>query len=121
MAPSFRFVPALIAVAVTVLLGSLASTKPAASAQDLVRVVDSTISLATPPFVQVGKRYALTFPGGGPAQTHTIRQVRPDGWVLVDVADENIDPALIVRGEVSTRWLHIALATSIQEMRPFLN
>lgn len=38
--------------------------------------------------------------------------------MLVEVADENIDPAFLITGQLPTRWLNIALATSIQEMRP---
>jgi hypothetical protein len=78
----------------------------------------STVAVSTPPFVQVGKRYAFTWPGGGPPQTHTIKSVRPDGWVEVQVAEENVDPAFLVPGQTPTRWLHAGLASSVQEMRP---
>lgn len=89
--------------------------------QDTVTLAaGSTVSLATPPFLQVGKRYAFTWPGGGPPQTFPVKQIRPDGWILVEVAEENVDPAYVPLGSVPTRWLHVALATSIQEMRPLL-
>jgi len=74
----------------------------------------------TPSFVQAGKRYAFTWSGGGPAQTYTVKSVRRDGWVLVDVAEETVNPALLVPGEYPTRWLNVALAISIQEMRPVI-
>jgi hypothetical protein len=74
----------------------------------------------TPSFVQAGKRYAFTWSGGGPAQTYTVKSVRNDGWVLVDVAEETVNPALLVPGEYPTRWLNVALAISIQEMRPVI-
>ena len=77
-------------------------------------------SAETPSFVHVGKRYAFTWSGGGPAQTYTIKSVRSDGWVLVDVAEENVNPAFLVTGEFPTRWLNVALAISIQEMRPVI-
>ena len=77
-------------------------------------------SAETPSFVQVGKRYAFTWSGGGPAQTYTVKVVRTDGWVLVDVAEENVNPAFLVTGEFPTRWLNVALAISIQEMRPVI-
>jgi hypothetical protein len=74
----------------------------------------------TPSFVQAGRRYAFTWSGGGPAQTYTVKSVRNNGWVLVDVAEETINPALLVPGEYPTRWLNVALAISIQEMRPVI-
>ncbi len=78
----------------------------------------SVISLATPGFIVAGRRYAFTWASGGPAQTHTVKSIRPDGWVLVDVADENTNPNLFPPGEFPTRWLNIGSAISIQEMRP---
>ena len=78
--------------------------------QDLVRV-------ATPSFITVGKRYAFTWAGGGPAQTYTIKAARNDGWVLVEVADENLNPVNAFP-ELPTRWLNAGAAISIQEMRP---
>jgi hypothetical protein len=74
----------------------------------------------TPSFVHAGRRYAFTWSGGGPAQTYTVKSVRNDGWVLVDVAEETINPAFLVPGEYPTRWLNVALAISIQEMRPVI-
>ena len=70
--------------------------------------------------MHAGKRYAFTWSGGGPAQTYTVKSVRTDGWVLVDVAEETVNPALLVPGEYPTRWLNVALAISIQEMRPVI-
>ena len=43
---------------------------------------------------------------------------REDGWILVEVADENTNPVYFVPGDLPTRWLNIATAISIQEMRP---
>ena len=64
----------------------------------------SVISLATPQFVTAGKR--------------TVKSVRPDGWVVVEVADENTNPVYFVPGDNPTRWLNVGSAISIQEMRP---
>ena len=95
------------------------STQAAASAQDLVRLASgSVVSLRTPEFVQVGRRYAFTWAGGGPAQTYAVKSKREDGWILVEVADENTNPVYFVPGDLPTRWLNIATAISIQEMRP---
>jgi hypothetical protein len=86
---------------------------------EMVRISPgSTVALATPIFLVPGKRYAFTWPGGGPPQTHTLKRVHENGWVEVEVADENIDPSLLVPGQLPTRWLNAALALSIQEMRP---
>lgn len=90
-----------------------------ASTLDIVSLSEgSAVHLATPRFLALGKRYAFTWPGGGPPQTFVIKAKRDDGWVLVEVADENIKPELYLPGEFPTRWLHAALAVSIQEMRP---
>ena len=90
-----------------------------AAVQEQVRLAPgSIIALATPGFLRPGRRYAFTWAGGGPPQTHTLKRVLPDGWVEVEVADENIDPNLLVPGQLPTRWLNAALALSIQEMRP---
>jgi hypothetical protein len=89
------------------------------AARETVTLADgSAVALATPPFLQVGKRYAFTWPGGGPPQTHTIKSIRKDGWVEVLVAEENVDPAFLVPGQTPSRWLHVGLAVSVQEMRP---
>lgn len=95
-------------------------TPPAhAAPMDIVSLADGTaVHLATPAFLQIGKRYAFTWPGGGPPQTFTIKQKRADGWILVEVADETIKPELYIPGEFPTRWLHVGIAVSIQEMRP---
>ena len=99
----------------------MASQPVAAARQDTVSLASgSVISLRTPPFIQRGKRYAFSWPGGGPPQTFTIRDLRHDGWILVEVAEENVDPAYVPLGSLPTRWLHVALATSVQEMRPLL-
>ena len=89
------------------------------TARETVSLADGTaVAISTPAFIQVGKRYAFTWAGGGPAQTHTIKTLRKDGWVEVYVAEENVDPAFLVPGQTPTRWLNAGLATSIQEMRP---
>ena len=108
------------ALAGAVLAPALAfSISTPAAAQETVRLADGTaVALATPPFLAVGKRYAFTWPGGGPPQTYTIKTIRTDGWVEVQVAEENIDPAFLVPGQTPTRWLHVGIAISIQEMRP---
>ena len=123
---SFRCVPSLrAAVPLLALLAFLVFTpnwlslRPAAAAQEYVRLSPgATIALATPDFLVQGKRYAFTWPGGGPPQTHTLKRVRGNGWVEVEVSDENVDPTLLVPGQLPIRWLNAALATSIQEMRP---
>jgi hypothetical protein len=90
-----------------------------ASSADVVTLASgSAVHLATPIFLRVGKRYAFTWPGGGPPQTLTVKSLRDDGWILVEVADETIRPELYIPGEFPTRWLHVGLAVSIQEMRP---
>jgi hypothetical protein len=107
----------LVVLALTI--GPRGAPAARASAADVVSLSPGTaVHLATPPFLKVGTRYAFTWPGGGPAQTYTVKQIREDGWVLVDVADENTRLDLYVPGEFPTRWLHVALAVSIQEMRP---
>jgi hypothetical protein len=96
-------------------------TSARASAQETVRLVTgSTISLHTPPFIVKGKRYAFTWPGGGPPQTFTVKDIREDGWVLAEVAEENVDLSLVPIGTLPVRWLNAAIATSIQEMRPII-
>lgn len=99
--------------------GILSQGRLSARAAETVSIAPgSAVALSTPPFIQVGKRYAFTWPGGGPSQTHTIKAVRADGWVQVEVAEENVDPAFLVPGQTPTRWLHAGLAISVQEMRP---
>jgi hypothetical protein len=93
-------------------------TAAAAPAAETVSLAAGTsVAISTPPFIQVGKRYAFSWPGGGPQQTHTIKSIRADGWVEVQVAEENLDPAFLAPGQTPTRWLHVGLAVSIQEMR----
>jgi hypothetical protein len=98
-----------------------------ANGEDTVRLATGTVvglahgtvvNLATPTFLQQGKRYAFTWAGGGPAQTYAVKEVRPDGWILVEVADEVTRPDLYIPGEFPLRWLHVGLAVSVQEMRP---
>ena len=101
-----------------VALATWSAASSAARADTVTLAPGSTVALTTPPFLQAGKRYAFTWPSGGPPQTHTIKSIRPDGWVLVDVAEENVDPAFLVPGQTPTRWLNVGIAVSIQEMRP---
>jgi hypothetical protein len=109
---------AAIVVAAVIAIGVLRAPAAYASNLDVVSLADgSAVHLATPAFLTVGKRYAFTWPGGGPPQTFVIKAKRADGWVLVEVADENTRPELYIPGEFPTRWLHAALAVSIQEMR----
>ena len=111
-----------VAIAIGVLFSITAATWAAGPAADRSETVSlapgSTIALTTPAFIQAGKRYAFTWPGGGPPQTYAVKSIRPDGWILVDVAEENVDPAFLVPGQTPTRWLHVGIAVSIQEMRP---
>ena len=117
----------IVGFAALLLVLSTLTTRSAASAVEVVRLssdsvvrvsADSIIALQTPPFIQVGKRYAFTWAGGGPAQTYTVKSKREDGWILVDVADENTNPASFVPGDFPTRWLNVSTAISVQEMRP---
>jgi hypothetical protein len=128
---------ALFVIALAFVLGFTLSrqTSVRADAQDYVRIASgSTVSLAdgttvglapgtavnlaTPSFLAKGKRYAFTWAGGGPAQTYAVKELLPNGWVLVEVADEVTRPDLYIPGEFPTRWLNVGLAVSIQEMRP---
>jgi hypothetical protein len=113
----FRVTAALLAA--SFLVSAVFVRAGGGAAQETVRLAEGTsVALATPHFIQTGKRYAFTWPGGGPAQTYIVKLVRPDGWVLVDVAEENVDPSFLVPGQTPTRWLHVGLAISVQEMRP---
>jgi predicted cation transporter len=117
-----RAVLAFAFIAVLALSASLLTTARSSAHASTLEVVSLTpgtaVHLATPVFLQVGKRYAFTWPGGGPPQTFAVKQIRPDGWILVDVADDITRPELFIPGEFPTRWLHVGLAISIQEMRP---
>ena len=118
---SSRSAVVILATALAAAAAVVALRAPAAHASgfEVVSLADgSAVHLATPAFLTVGKRYAFTWPGGGPPQTFIIKSKRADGWVLVEVADENTRPELYIPGEFPTRWLHAALAVSIQEMRP---
>lgn len=111
---------AVVAILAFVALAAALGRAPAvhASAVDTVTLASgSAVHLATPAFLRVGKRYAFTWSGGGPAQTFSVKAMRDDGWILVEVADETIKPELYIPGEFPTRWLHVGLAISIQEMR----
>ena len=111
--------PILACGALTSVLLLAAGRPTATTAYEVVSIASgSVISLATPAFVTPGKRYAFTWAGGGPAQTYTVKSIRPDGWVLVEVADETTNPIYFVPGENPTRWLNVGNAISIQEMRP---
>lgn len=117
--PSIRLVAFAVAAALAAgaLAGFRAPAVRASTPEEVTIAVGSAIHLATPAFLTVGRRYAFTWPGGGPPQTFVIKAKRSDGWVLVEVADENTRPELYIPGEFPTRWLHAALAISIQEMR----
>jgi hypothetical protein len=114
---SFRSL-AFLSVAAILFAATILTSRPSASAFEQVSLVPgSVISLRTPDFVRVGQRYAFTWAGGGPAQTYTVKSKREDGWILVEVADENTNPAYFVPGDWPTRWLNVGTAISIQEMR----
>lgn len=125
----------LLLIALAFGLSVSRETSVRASAQDTVRIADGSVvrladdtvvrlaagtavNLATPSFLIKGKRYAFTWAGGGPAQTYSVKEIAPDGWILVEVADEITRPDLYIPGEFPLRWLHVGLAVSIQEMRP---
>jgi hypothetical protein len=109
----------ILCVSALLLAVTALTSRPAASAVETVHIAaGSVISLQTPRFVDAGKRYAITWAGGGPAQTYTVKSRREDGWILVEVAEENVNPIYLVPGELPTRWLNIGTAISIQEMRP---
>ena len=120
---AFVRIPRLVVVAVVVMSAAflLVPQHPRASMVETVTLAQgATVSLATPSFIVKGRRYAFSWPGGGPPQTFVVKDVRQDGWILVEVAEENIDPAFVPLGSVPTRWLNAGIATSIQEMRPLL-
>ncbi len=94
------------------------STISLASGTTVGLAAGTAVHLATPSFLVKGRRYAFTWASGGPAQTYAVKDIAPDGWILVEVADEITRPELFVPGEFPTRWLHVGLAVSIQEMRP---
>lgn len=117
---SVRVVALAFAVAAATFAVTTALRAPVARASglDVVSLASgSAVHLATPQFLVVGKRYAFTWPGGGPPQTFVVKAKRDDGWILVEVADDNTRPELYIPGEFPTRWLHVGLAVSIQEMR----
>ena len=112
---------AVTAVLAVALLSRVGQQDIRASTAETVSLADgSVIGFATPPFIQKGKRYAFSWPGGGPPQTFMVKDVRKDGWILVEVAEEIVDPVYAPIGVLPTRWLNAALATSIQEMRPLV-
>src|SRR5688500_14056227 len=109
----------LLCAAALLIAGTVLTSRPVASTVETVHIATgSVISLQTPRFVQVGRRYAFTWAGGGPGQTYTVKSMRDDGWILVEVAEENVNPIYLVPGELPTRWLNAGTAISIQEMRP---
>lgn len=115
---SHQVIATVVLAAAVAVIALVRAPGARAAAADIVSLSPGTaVHLATPPFLKIGTRYAFTWPGGGPPQTFTIKQIRPDGWVMVEVADENTRLDLYVPGEFPTRWLHAALAVSIQEMR----
>ena len=112
---------AVTAVLAVALLSRVGQQDIRASSAETVSLADgSVIGFATPAFIQKGKRYAFSWPGGGPPQTFMVKDVRKDGWILVEVAEEIVDPVYAPIGVLPTRWLNAALATSIQEMRPLV-
>lgn len=115
-----RLVPS-VAFLVVLGLGLVVAASPNAPARpagDVVQLAPgAAIALATPPFLAVGKRYAFTWSGGGPAQTYTVKALRPDGWIQVEVADETIRTDQYIPGDFPVRWLNVGMAISIQEMR----
>jgi hypothetical protein len=122
MAP-VRLAAAGLTFAVLLALAAFAfhPARASASGVEVVSLADgTTVALSTPPFLVKGKRYAFTWPGGGPPQTFTVKEMRKDGWILVEVAEENVDPNLVPFGTLPNRWLNVGIATSIQEMRPLI-
>lgn len=121
MASFRRSIVFLVVVIVAVATGVTLEPRVLARSAPVPDVVQlqpgSAVHLATPEFLVTGKRYAFTWSGGGPAQTYMVRAIRPDGWILVDVADETLRPDQYLPGEFPQRWLHVGLAISIQEMR----
>jgi hypothetical protein len=108
----------LLAVGVALTFAGSRGSSGRAAAPDIVSLAPgAAVHVATPVFLVAGKRYAFTWPGGGPPQTFIVKTIRDDGWILVEVADETIKPELFIPGEFPTRWLHVGLAISIQEMR----
>jgi hypothetical protein len=113
-----RYALAGILMAAAFIAGLAMPSGNVAARETVSLAAGTAVAISTPAFIQVGKRYAFTWAGGGPPQTHTIKSMRKDGWVEILVAEENVDPAFLVPGQTPTRWLNAALATSIQEMRP---
>jgi hypothetical protein len=113
---------AAVSISLLMVLLLAAFFRPAqASTQETVSLArGSTVALSTPEFIVKGKRYAFTWSGGGPPQTFTVKEIRPDGWIQVEVAEENVDLNLVPVGTLPVRWLNAASATSIQEMRPII-
>lgn len=110
---------AVVALAVfAVAIVTASSRAPRASAAAAEIGPGDPVSFATPDFIVAGKRYAFTWPGGGPPQTYTVKSKQRDGWIVVEVAEDNTNPAFFVQGQLPTMWLHVGMAISIQEMRP---
>ena len=121
MAPSARPVALTVLVVAAFVGGAASSPRVFARASqppDMVQLAPgAAVQLATPPFLVQGKRYEFTWSGGGPAQTYLVKSIRPDGWILVDVADETLRPDQYIPGDFPQRWLHVGMAISIQQMR----
>jgi hypothetical protein len=117
LVPRFRVsIGLLLALALAV---AVALTRaPGARAAGAEISPGDPVSFATPGFLAVGQRYAFTWPGGGPPQTYTVKSIRRDGWIVVEVAEDNTNPAFHPPGELPTMWLHVGMAISIQPMRP---
>ncbi len=109
-------VVALVVFAVAIVTASSRASRAGAAAAEIGP--GDPVSFATPDFIVAGKRYAFTWPGGGPPQTYTVKSKQRDGWIVVEVAEDNTNPAFFVQGQLPTMWLHVGMAISIQEMRP---
>ena len=81
---SVRFFIVFAAAAAAIAAAGWRSAPAAAAPMEVVTLSDgSVVGLRTPAFVQVGKRYAFTWGGGGPAQTYTVKEKRPDEMVIM--------------------------------------
>ena len=64
-----------------------------------------TVTMAAPPFVHAGARYSITWPTGE-TETGSSAELHPGGWVRVERTAEG-----------GARWINLATARSIAEMR----
>jgi hypothetical protein len=113
-------VSAVLTAFVVLALAPLASPARASSQEVVTLAQGAAVAIATPDFIVKGQRYAFTWPGGGPPQTFTVKELHKNGWILVEVAEENVDTNLVPYGTLPVRWLHVGIATSVQQMRPLL-